>query len=58
MHQQQLARLALKEDVVALFFGNILPMALNRRPTIEVEAGSLCQVLLIKPLHLPAVARR
>src|SRR5215831_5381426 len=30
--------------------------ALDPRPTIEVEAGSLCQVLLIKPLHLPAVA--
>jgi type IV secretory pathway VirB10-like protein len=32
--------------------------ALNTRPTIEVESGSLCQVLLTKPLHLPAVARR
>lgn len=32
--------------------------ALDTRPTIEVEAGSLCQVLLIKPLRLPAVARR
>lgn len=35
-----------------------LGRALDTRPTIEVEAGSLCQVLLIKPLHLPAVARR
>jgi type IV secretory pathway VirB10-like protein len=35
-----------------------LGRALDTRPTIEVDAGSLCQVLLIKPLHLPAVARR
>jgi hypothetical protein len=31
--------------------------ALDTRPTSEVEAGSLCQGLVIKPLHLPAVAR-
>jgi type IV secretory pathway VirB10-like protein len=28
---------------------------LNTRPTIEVEAGQLCQVLLLTPLHLPAM---
>ena len=32
--------------------------ALDTRPPSAVEAGSLCQVLLTKPLHLPAVARR
>jgi type IV secretory pathway VirB10-like protein len=30
---------------------------LDTRPTIAVEAGNLCQVILIKLLHLPAVAR-
>jgi type IV secretory pathway VirB10-like protein len=35
-----------------------LTRAIDTRPTIEVDAGSLCQVLLLKPLHLPAVARR
>jgi type IV secretory pathway VirB10-like protein len=35
-----------------------LGRALDTRPTIEVESGSLCQVILTKPLHLPAVARR
>ncbi len=29
--------------------------ALDTRPTIEVGAGQLCNVLLIKPLHLPAM---
>jgi len=29
--------------------------ALDTRPTIEVDAGQLCNVLLIKPLHLPAM---
>jgi hypothetical protein len=28
---------------------------LNTRPTIEVDAGQLCQVLLLQPLHLPAM---
>jgi type IV secretion system protein VirB10 len=28
--------------------------AMDTRPTITVEAGQLCTVLLIKPLHLPA----
>ena len=28
---------------------------INIRPTITVEAGHLCTVLLIKPLHLPAM---
>ena len=28
---------------------------INIRPTITVEAGALCTVLLIKPLHLPAM---
>jgi type IV secretory pathway VirB10-like protein len=32
----------------------VRPM-LNTRPTIEVDAGQLCQVLLLKPLHLPAM---
>ena len=29
--------------------------ALDTRPTIEVDAGQLCQVLLLQPLHLPAM---
>jgi len=29
--------------------------ALDTRPTIEVDAGQLCHVLLTKPLHLPAL---
>jgi type IV secretory pathway VirB10-like protein len=29
--------------------------ALDTRPTIEVDAGQLCDVLLIKPLSLPAM---
>jgi type IV secretion system protein TrbI len=29
--------------------------AMDTRPTIEVAAGQLCTVLLIKPLHLPAL---
>jgi type IV secretory pathway VirB10-like protein len=32
--------------------------AIDTRPTIEVEAGTLCQVLLTKPLRLPAIAQR
>lgn len=32
-----------------------LGRALDTRPTITVEAGSLCNVLLIKPLSLPAM---
>jgi hypothetical protein len=32
----------------------VRPM-LNTRPTIEVDAGQLCQVLLLQPLHLPAM---
>jgi type IV secretion system protein VirB10 len=32
----------------------VRPM-LNTRPTIEVEAGQLCQVLVLQPLHLPAM---
>jgi len=28
---------------------------LNTRRTIEVDAGQLCQVLLLNPLHLPAM---
>lgn len=35
-----------------------LNRAIDTRPTIEVDAGSLCQVLLLKPLRLPAVAQR
>jgi hypothetical protein len=31
--------------------------ALDTRPTSEVEAGSLCRVLVIKLVHPPAVAR-
>jgi len=29
--------------------------ALDTRPTIEVDAGQICNVLLTKPLHLPAM---
>jgi type IV secretion system protein VirB10 len=32
-----------------------LGRALDTRPTIEVDAGQLCHVLLIKPLNLPAM---
>jgi type IV secretory pathway VirB10-like protein len=32
-----------------------LGRALDTRPTIEVDSGQLCQVLLTKPLHLPAI---
>jgi hypothetical protein len=32
-----------------------LGRALDTRPTIRVESGQLCQVLLIKPLTLPAL---
>ena len=32
-----------------------LGRALDTRPTIAVDAGQLCNVLLIKPLHLPAL---
>jgi hypothetical protein len=32
-----------------------LGRALDTRPTIEVDAGQLCHVLLIKPLSLPAM---
>jgi type IV secretory pathway VirB10-like protein len=32
-----------------------LGRALETRPTIEVDSGQLCQVLLTKPLHLPAM---
>ena len=32
-----------------------LGRALDTRPTIEVDAGQLCQVLLIKELKLPAM---
>jgi type IV secretory pathway VirB10-like protein len=32
-----------------------LGRALDTRPTIEVDAGQLCNVLLIKPLQLPAM---
>jgi type IV secretory pathway VirB10-like protein len=35
-----------------------LGKAIDTRPTIEVDAGDLCEVLLTKPLHLPAVAQR
>jgi type IV secretory pathway VirB10-like protein len=35
-----------------------LGRAIDTRPTIEVDAGTLCEVLLTKPLHLPVVARR
>jgi type IV secretory pathway VirB10-like protein len=33
----------------------VIGPALNTRPTIEVDAGQLCQVILLKPLHLPAM---
>ena len=32
----------------------VRPM-LNTRPTIAVDAGQLCQVLVLQPLHLPAM---
>ena len=32
-----------------------LGRALDTRPTITVEAGQLCNVILIKPLSLPAM---
>jgi len=32
-----------------------LGRALDTRPTIEVDSGQLCHVLLTKPLHLPAM---
>jgi type IV secretory pathway VirB10-like protein len=32
--------------------------AIDTQPTIEVDAGTLCPVLLTKPLHLSAVAQR
>jgi type IV secretory pathway VirB10-like protein len=32
-----------------------LGRALDTRPTIEVDGGQLCQVLLTKPLHLPVM---
>lgn len=32
-----------------------LGRALDTRPTIEVDAGQLCNVLLTKPLSLPAM---
>ena len=32
-----------------------LGRALDTRPTIDVDAGQLCNVLLTKPLHLPAM---
>jgi type IV secretory pathway VirB10-like protein len=35
-----------------------LNRAIDTRPTIEVDAGSLCQLLLLKPLRLPAIAER
>jgi hypothetical protein len=35
-----------------------LGRAIDTRLTIEVDAGTLCQVLLTKPRHLPAVVRR
>jgi type IV secretion system protein TrbI len=33
----------------------VLGPALNTRPTIAVDSGQLCQVLLLQPLHLPAM---
>ena len=33
----------------------VITPVLNIRPTIEVDAGQLCNVLLIKPLSLPAM---
>jgi hypothetical protein len=35
-----------------------LSRALDTRPTIEVDAGTLCQVLLTKPLRLPAMTAK
>jgi hypothetical protein len=35
-----------------------LGRAIDPRPTIEVDAGTLYEVLLTKPLHLPVVAQR
>ena len=35
-----------------------LGKAIDTRPPIEVDAGTLCAVLLTKPLHLPVVAPR
>jgi hypothetical protein len=35
-----------------------LGRAIDTRPTIEVDAGMLCEVLLTKPLYLPVVAGR
>jgi type IV secretory pathway VirB10-like protein len=35
-----------------------LGRALDTRPTIEVPSGQLCQVLLTKPLQLPAFYER
>ena len=32
-----------------------LGRALDTRPTSAVDSGQLCQVLLTKPLHLPAM---
>jgi hypothetical protein len=34
-----------------------LGRALDTRPTIQVEAGQVCNVLLLKPLSLPAMWR-
>jgi type IV secretory pathway VirB10-like protein len=31
--------------------------ALNTRPTVEVDAGEACNLLLVKDLKLPAVTR-
>jgi type IV secretion system protein VirB10 len=33
----------------------VVQPSINIRPTITVEAGALCTVLLLKPLHLPAM---
>jgi type IV secretion system protein VirB10 len=32
-----------------------LGRALDTRPTIEIDAGQICNVLLTQPLHLPAI---
>ena len=46
-------------SLVSLMF--LFPIALAQEtaesgmPTIEVDAGQLCNVLLIKPLNLPAM---
>jgi type IV secretory pathway VirB10-like protein len=45
-------------STTAQFGQQKLNRAIDTRPTIEVDAGTLCHVLLTKPLHLPAVARR